>query len=103
MAVPKFPNPKSKITLMVLLEILKKHKSFPYHLMVLGVINSIVYTCILMLINRLLSGSSVLAGVVPDWAVFVVAILTSYLISTYFQAYLIKTTNKLIFKYEVDF
>src|SRR5205823_3831204 len=69
----------------------------------LAMVNSVFYMAVLVLINQAASGQMIPTMQIPNWAIFVIVISVSFLVSTYFQTYLVKVTHNIIYDFEMEF
>ena len=70
-------------------------------LLFLGMINSLLFSGILVLINLKLSQRELTIYSQYDWVIFIVLLVASVTVSRFFQRYLIKLTNKMTFDFEL--
>lgn len=87
---------------MVLFELLKKFKGFPFFVILLGLINSFFYTGILVLISRILSDTPMIIPFIPNWLLFCLLVTLAYLSSKIFQTYMIRATHTIIYEFEIS-
>src|SRR3990170_79844 len=87
---------------MNLFSVLQRHSKFFYvSLLFLGVINSLLFSGILVLINLKLSQRELTFYSQYDWGIFMGLLIASVTVSRFFQRYLIKLTNKMTFDFEL--
>ncbi|MEO1049779.1 MAG: ATP-binding cassette domain-containing protein, partial [Bacteroidota bacterium] len=70
-------------------------------LLFLGMVNSVLFSAILIFINYTLSGTPLPFFPEYDWLIFLGLLVVSMTVSKVFQTYMIKLTNKITFDYEI--
>lgn len=88
---------------MAVLHVLKKVKIVPQYYFIIAIVNSFFNTIILVLMNRLLTSEAPMIASIPNWLLFVTAIVSSFFVSKYFQIYLMTTTRKILYEFEIGF
>lgn len=82
--------------------ILKKSRYFIVFIVLLGIVNSILNSGLLMFINKTISQEPVPFFPGHGGTVFLVIILTSLIVSQRFQVFMIRLTNDILFEFEVS-
>lgn len=86
---------------MDLSKILKKRsRSFIFFMLLLGGVNSLLYTAILALIDHSIGSGQAQAGN-RNWMLFAGMVLLSFFISRVFQGYIIRLTQNVFFEFEM--
>ncbi|MGG8495337.1 cyclic peptide export ABC transporter [Tenacibaculum sp. TC6] len=74
----------------------KKSKFFYFNLALLGIINAVWASALLLFINNKVTGEKLpFVNEEYDWAIFSALIVVSFVVARYFQAYMIKLTYEL--------
>lgn len=86
-----------------ILDILRsKSKHFIVLLIVLGVINSLLYSLIIILISSSISGQPLWYYDGNRWQIFSGLVIISFFLSRLFQTYMLRITNDVLYEYEVS-
>jgi cyclic peptide transporter len=88
---------------MHLIRILSRFKFYFIVGGICGLISSLLFTGLLMMINHIIARSSYYISFYYDSLLFVALLLTSFMFSQFFQAFLTRATHNLIFEFEIDF
>lgn len=87
---------------MNVLEVFKKKSIFFYvFLVVVSLINSLFYSGLLIFINNVISGEKSRFFNNPDWVLFSIFLVSSFLISKFFQTYIIRLSFDMMSDYEL--
>ncbi|WP_083867483.1 cyclic peptide export ABC transporter [Fulvivirga imtechensis] len=80
----------------------KQSKLFYFSIIMLGVISSVIYSSILVFINRTVSGEPLDYFPEYDWQIFLGLIAISFLCSKLFQNYMVTISNDILFDIELS-
>ncbi|CAM1365627.1 ABC-type siderophore export system, fused ATPase and permease components [Tenacibaculum sediminilitoris] len=81
--------------------LLNKSKKALGFMLILGIFNSILNAGLLIFINNTIINEPIPFFPEYDWALFIAIILASLVCSRFFQTYMIKLTNNLLFDFEI--
>lgn len=82
--------------------VIKQFKPLLYLVIILGTVNSLAYTGLLIIINSIVSNTPIEYFDEYKWALFVLFLLTSIIGSKLFQSILIKRTNNTFYEIELS-
>lgn len=82
--------------------ILSKSKMFFLLIIILGIVNSILNSGLLLFINNTITQTPLPFFPDDDWMVFVGILIVSLVVSQRFQVYMIKLTNNILFEFEIS-
>lgn len=80
----------------------KQSKLFYFSIIMLGVISSIIYSSILVFINRTVSGEPLDYFPEYNWQIFLGLVAVSFLCSKLFQNYMVRISNDILFDIELS-
>jgi len=81
--------------------LIKKSKQAIGYVVVLGVFNSLLNGGLLIFINSTIAGKPFPVFPQYNWLIFIVIVTASLVCSRYFQAYMIRLTNNILFDFEL--
>lgn len=81
--------------------LIQKSKQAVGYVVILGVFNSLLNGGLLMFINSTIAGKPFPVFPEYNWVVFIVIVTASLICSRYFQAYMIRLTNNILFDFEL--
>lgn len=81
--------------------LIKKSKQAIGYVVVLGVFNSLLNGGLLIFINSTIAGKPFPVFPQYNWLIFIVIVTASLICSRYFQAYMIRLTNNILFDFEL--
>lgn len=88
---------------MNVLQALKAKSSWFYlWLVLLSIGNSLVYTFLLMLITKSISGAEIGFFQGYEWAVYVAVLVFSLAITSFFRKYMVRLSNELLFEFDLN-
>ncbi|MFA0961135.1 cyclic peptide export ABC transporter [Roseivirga sp. BDSF3-8] len=80
----------------------KQSKLFYFSIIMLGLINSLIYSSLLILINNTVSGESLPFYPEYDWLIFVFLIGFSFVTTKIFQNYMVRISNDILYDLELS-
>jgi cyclic peptide transporter len=80
----------------------KKSKLFYVFLILLGAVNSLLYSAILVFVNNTITQTPLPYFPQFDWALFIGLLVLSLIITRVFQTYMVKLTNGIVFDFELN-
>ncbi|MBC9795252.1 cyclic peptide export ABC transporter [Sinomicrobium weinanense] len=88
---------------MYLLKVFHTRSRFFYTaLLLLGIINSVTYSFLLLFVNKTISGEPIPLFPEYDWAIFSGLLLISIVSTKIFQSYIVKLTQDILYDYELN-
>src|SRR4028119_763214 len=82
--------------------LLKRSKKFYASVAVLGLVNSLLYSSLLLFINSVLTGTPMPFFPRHGWVLFGVLVSCAMVCSKAFQTYMIRLTNEILFDFELS-
>lgn len=80
----------------------QQSRRFLLYILLLGIVNSIVYSGLLAFINNAVKGTAVPAARGYDYLIYILLVATSLLCTKIFQTYMVKLTHELLLHYELS-